>query len=172
MPKRIIRSLVVALLGAVVPVSDAPAAEPAALPAVEVYGPLVCLACIDWTDHLRQHGFSASFRATEEMAAVKKRLQVPPDMESVPTAVVDGYFIEGHVPAEDIKLLLKERPKARGLAVPGLPVGAPGREQTVATCERGCTILDDEAAQHVVRRELFNVYLVGLDGKASIWARH
>jgi hypothetical protein len=154
------------------PVAGAQAGESAELPAVEVYGPAVCLACIDWTDHLRQHGFTASFKGTDDMAAVKQRLKVPADMESVHTAVVAGYFIEGHVPAEDIKLLLKERPEARGLAAPGLPIGAPGREQSAPFCERGCTILDDSAGENVVRRELFNVYVVGHDGKTSVWARH
>jgi hypothetical protein len=142
------------------------------LPPVEIYGPKVCIACIDWADHLREHGFTAAFHGTDDMAAVKRRLKVPKDQESVHTAVVAGYFIEGHVPAEDIKQLLKEKPKARGLAVPGLPRGAPGRERSSPFCERGCTILDSEGTEPVVRRELFNTLLVAPDGKTSVWARH
>jgi hypothetical protein len=142
------------------------------LPSVEIHGPTVCLACIDWADHLRQHGFTATFTGTDDMAAVKRRLKVPADLESVHTAVVGGYFIEGHVPAEDILQLLKEKPKARGLAVPGLPRGAPGREKSAPFCETGCTILDNEGVEPVVRREMFNTYLVAPDGKTSIWARH
>lgn len=143
-----------------------------ALPPVKIYGPKVCLACIDWADHLREHGFAASFHGTDDMAAVKRRHRVPADMESVHTAVVGGYFIEGHVPAEDIKLLLKEKPKARGLAVPGLPRGAPGRERSTPFCEQGCTILDNDGVEREVRRELFNTMLVAPDGKTSVWARH
>ena len=142
------------------------------LPPVEVYGPEVCLACIDWTDHLRQNGFTASFQGVPDMAAVKRRLGVPADLESRLTAVVGGYFIEGHVPAEDIKQLLKERPPARGLAVPGLPRGAPGFEKSAPFCERGCTILDAENTEPMVRREIYNTLLVEKNGKTRVWARH
>jgi hypothetical protein len=163
------RLLPLALLAALPP---ARAAEPAALPSVTVYGPTVCLACIDWTEHLRENGFTASFTGVADMAAVKRRLKVPAALESVPTAEVDGYFIEGHVPAEDIKQLLKERPKARGLAVPGLPRGAPGWDKSSPFCERGCTVLDAEATENVVRRELYDTLLVAPNGKTSVWARH
>jgi hypothetical protein len=148
------------------------AGAPEKLPPVEIHGPTVCLACIDWADHLREHGFTATFIGTDDMAAVKRRLKVPAELESVHTAVVGGYFIEGHVPAEDIKQLLKEKPKARGLAVPGLPRGAPGREKSAPFCETGCTILDNEGVEPVVRREMFNTYLVAPNGKATTWARH
>ncbi|MEW6294553.1 MAG: DUF411 domain-containing protein [Pseudomonadota bacterium] len=149
-----------------------PAAETGMLPPVEIHGPRVCLACIDWADHLRQHGFTVTFKGTDDMAAVKRRLRVPAELESVHTAQVGGYFVEGHVPAEDIKMLLKEKPRARGLAVPGLPRGAPGREKWAPYCETGCTILDNEGGEPMVRRELFNTYLVAPDGKTSVWARH
>jgi hypothetical protein len=142
------------------------------LPPVEVYGPTVCLACIDWTDHLRQNGFNASFEGVQDMAAIKRRLGVPAELESRLTAVVGGYFIEGHVPAEDIKQLLKERPVARGLAVPGLPRGAPGFEKSAPFCERGCTILDAENTEPMVRREIYNTLLVEKNGKTRVWARH
>lgn len=164
------RILVLCLLLATAP--DLRAEDGMALPQVEVFGPTVCLACIDWADHLRQHGFAASFKGVEDMAALKRRLKVPADVESVHTALVGGYFIEGHVPAEDIKLLLKEKPAARGLAVPGVPRGAPGRENVAPFCESGCIVLDATATENVVRRELFNTLLVGRDGKTSVWARH
>jgi hypothetical protein len=153
-------------------VSPPAAAEPDSLPPVQVYGPTVCLSCIDWAEHLRENGFPASFTGVEDMAALKRRHKVPADLESVPTALVAGYFIEGHVPAEDIKQLLKERPKARGLAVPGLPRGAPGRDKSSPFCERGCTVLDSEATENVVRRELYDTLLVAPDGRTSTWARH
>lgn len=143
------------------------------LPPVEVYGPTVCLACIDWTDHLRQNGFTANFHGVADMAAVKRRLGVPEELQSTLTAEVAGYFIEGHVPADDIKQLLQEQPRALGLAVPGLPRGAPGFDKSSPFCERGCTILDSESAtEPVVRRELYNTLLVEKNGKTRVWARH
>ncbi|MDP2795630.1 MAG: DUF411 domain-containing protein [Sulfurisoma sp.] len=148
------------------------AAEP--LPPVEVHLPKVCLSCIDWSEHLIKNGFTVKLSSTDDMAAVKRRLKVPADLESVHTARVGGYFIEGHVPAEDIKLLLEEKPKARGLAVPGLPMGAPGREATGtdASCESGCIILEGGATQRIPRRELFDTLLVLPNGKTKVFARH
>ncbi len=128
----------------------------------------MCLACIDWADHLREHGFTATFKGVEDMAAVKRRLKVPAEVESVHTAVVAGYFIEGHVPAEDIKLLLRENPAARGLAVPRLPRGAPGRDKLSPFCESGCIVLENP--ENV--GELFTTLLVERDGKTTAsWAR-
>ncbi len=142
------------------------------LPPVEVFVPKVCLSCIDWAEHLRQNGFKVKVTEVDDIDAVKRRFKVPADVASRMTARVAGYFVEGHVPAEDVKQLLKEKPKARGLAVPGLPMGAPGREPTGAdfNCERGCTIVDRENAPP--RREFFDTLLVLPNGKTSVWARH
>ena len=151
------------------------AALPAAaetLPPVEVFAPKVCLACIDWAEHLRQNGFKVTVKEVDDIDAVKRRFKVPAAAASRMTAKVAGYFVEGHVPAEDIKELLKEKPKARGLAVPGLPMGAPGNEPTGAdfSCERGCTIVERENAPP--RREFYDTLLVLPDGKTKVWARH
>lgn len=145
-----------------------------ALPAVELYMPKPCLACIDWADYLMANGFTVTFKETADMAALKRRLKVPVEVESVHTALVGGYFVEGHVPADDIKELLRDKPKARGIAVPGLPMGAPGREATGSTssCETGCTILEQSDARNESRREMYNTLIVGRDGKTSIFARH
>ncbi len=145
-----------------------------ALPPITLYAPSPCLACIDWADHLRQAGFVVSIEEKEaaNMPRLKRWLNVPSGLESVHTAKVGNYFIEGHVPAEDIKLLLKEMPRARGLAVPGLPRGAPGREQSNPFCETACTILDNATQDRDVRREAYNTLLVGPDGKTSVFARH
>ncbi len=161
------------LIVLLVPVPAAWAAEDATLPTVELYLPNPCLACIDWAEHLMEQGFRVTLRETADMAAVKRRLRVPKAVESVHTAVVGGYFVEGHVPAEDIKLLLAERPRARGIAVPGLPMGAPGREAkpSSANCETGCTIRDDNAEREP-RREFFSTLLVMPDGKTKTFARH
>ncbi len=148
------------------------AAEPPPQPLIEIYMPSPCLACIDWGSYLANNGFKVSYKETADMAAVKKRLKVPAAVESVHTAVVGGYFVEGHAYAEDIHELLREKPKARGIAVPGLPRGAPGRELSSPTCETACTILDNTTGEREVRRELFNTLLVKPDGSISIWARH
>jgi len=149
------------------------AADPAApLPSVEVFTPTVCLTCIEWAEHLRQNGFAVKVTPTDDMDAVKRRLKVPKDMESVPSALVDGYFVEGHVPAEDIKQLLIDKPRALGLAVPGLPQGAPGREFSNPTCETACTMLDKEGVEQPVRREFFETFLIDRKGKPSRFARH
>lgn len=150
------------------------AAEVAPLPPVVVYAPSPCLSCIDWADHLRQNGFVVTLeeKLRSEMPRIKRWLNVPSDLESVHTARVGGYFIEGHVPAADILLLLKEKPKARGLAVPGLPGGAPGRESYNPICDTACTIVDNAGQERDIRREAFNTLLVGSDGRTSIYARH
>jgi hypothetical protein len=143
-----------------------------ALPPVVVYSPTVCLACIEYAEHLRNNGFTVTVKPTDDMAAVKRRLKVPKDLEAEPSATVGPYFVEGHVPAEDIKTLLLEKPKARGLAVPGLPLGAPGREFSSPTCDTACTVLDGDTGQGRVRRELYDTLLVKPDGNTSTFARH
>lgn len=150
------------------------AAEPAVLPPVQVYVPGLCLSCMEWAAHLRENGFTVTISEAADMAALKRRLKVPAEVESVHTATVGPYFVEGHVPADDIKMLLKEKPKARGIAVPGLPMGAPGREATgsASSCESGCTILEQTEAGRIPRREFYNTLLVAPDGKTSVYARH
>ena len=142
------------------------------LPPIEVFMPKVCLACIDWAEHLRQNGFSVKVTQTDDMDAVKRRLKVPKDLEAVPSAKIAGYFIEGHVHADQIRELLTEKPKALGLAVPGLPLGAPGREYSSPTCESGCTMLDKDAAPSHIRREFYETLLVLKDGSTKTYARH
>jgi len=155
--------------------AESPAVAPRAdLPPVTVYAPSPCLACIDWADHLRRAGFRVTLeeKPQAEMPRIKRWLNIPSSLESVHSAQVGPYVIEGHVPAEDILALLQEKPKARGLAVPGLPRGAPGRESYNPICDTACTILDNASAEPAVRREAFNTLLIGRDGKTSIWSRH
>lgn len=166
MLKRIVLATALALS-----LNGAQAVEAKGAPTVEIYGPAGCLACMEYLYHLNQNGIAATFKAIDDMAAVKRRLRVPVAVESVLTAKVGGYFIEGHVPADDIKLLLREKPKARGLAVPGLPLGAPGFEETDPSCEAGCTILPGNSEREPLR-ELFFTLLVAPDGKTSVYARH
>jgi hypothetical protein len=163
-----VASLLLSLHGAQAANSE----TPSMLPTIEVYLPSVCLACIDWADHLRENGFTVVLTETADMPALKRRLKVPAALESVQTATVAGYFVEGHVSADDIKLLLLEKPRARGLAVPGLPAGAPGREVSNPICDTACTILDSSTGEREVRREMYNTLLVAPDGKTSVFARH
>ncbi len=147
-------------------------AAAADLPPIDVYMPNVCLACIDWTEHLRQNGFTVRVTRTDDMDAVKRRLKVPKDLEAVPSARIAGYFVEGHVHADQIKELLAEKPAALGLTVPGLPLGAPGRENSNPTCETACTVLDKDSAGQRMRREFYETLLVLKNGQTKTWARH
>ena len=77
---------------------------------------------------MQEHGFTVQTEDVSDLAAVKKRYAIPVELQSCHTAIVDGYMIEGHVPAAEIQRLLTERPAIAGLAVPGMPVGSPGME--------------------------------------------
>lgn len=91
-------------------------------PVIEVYKSPTCGCCANWVKHLQQNGFDAKVTDVEDMTAVKAKLDVPGRMQSCHTGVVNGYVVEGHVPAADLQRLLKERPAGvRGLAVPGMP---------------------------------------------------
>lgn len=96
--------------------------------AITVHKDPNCGCCSGWIKHLERAGFKADVRHGEDLAELKKRLGVPDDLASCHTAEVGGYIIEGHVPAEAILKLLAEKPNARGLAVPGMPIGSPGME--------------------------------------------
>ena len=97
-------------------------------PAVAVFKSPTCGCCAKWVEHLRANGFAPTATNVDDINAVKTRHNVPKSVQSCHTALVGGYVIEGHVPASDIKRLLKERPAISGLAVAGMPVGSPGME--------------------------------------------
>jgi len=88
-----------------------------------------CGCCALWVEHLRASGFEVQVTDSEDLDTNARRLGVPDDLRSCHTASVEGYVLEGHVPASDIRRLLADRPDAIGLAVPGMPVGSPGMEQ-------------------------------------------
>ena len=100
-----------------------------ALPAVTVYKDANCGCCSLWVTHMEQAGFAVTAVNAPDMPAQRARLGVPQHVQSCHTAVVDGFVVEGHVPADDVKQLLKTRPSVKGIAVPGMPVGSPGMEQ-------------------------------------------
>jgi hypothetical protein len=99
-----------------------------ALPVVDVYKSPTCGCCSKWVEHLRASGFTVRTTDTEDVASLKASHRVPRQVQSCHTALVDGYVIEGHVPATDVQRLLAERPVITGLTVPGMPVGSPGME--------------------------------------------
>jgi hypothetical protein len=105
------------------------ASAPAFAAEVVVYKDANCGCCKKWISHLEANGFTVKAHDIKDLVARKTAQGVPPTLYSCHTAKVNGYTIEGHVPAADIRRLLKERPKVRGLAVPGMPVGSPGMEQ-------------------------------------------
>ncbi len=115
-------------------VSTQPAAVMAAsvvnadLPTILVYKTAGCGCCNGWIEHLEAAGFQVDARNVRDLMAVKRDAGVPVDHSSCHTALVDGYVVEGHVPADVVKRMLAERPEITGIAVPGMPVGSPGME--------------------------------------------
>ena len=106
-------------------------ASPPALadpPAVQVFKSPTCECCAKWVEHLRAHGFAVQVTDVPDVERVKREHGVPARLASCHTALVGRYFVEGHVPAEDVRRLLKEHPRIAGLAVPGMPIGSPGME--------------------------------------------
>ncbi len=98
-------------------------------PVVRVVKSPTCACCSAWVDHLEESGFRVEVEETASLGAAKARLGVPGELSSCHTAEVEGYVVEGHVPAAEIRRLLERRPDdVRGLAVPGMPAGSPGME--------------------------------------------
>ena len=95
-------------------------------PLVTLYKNPTCACCADWADHMRENGFRVDVQEGVSLAAMKKKHDVPFSLASCHTAVVDGYALEGHVPADLVRQLLDERADVAGLAVPGMPAGVPG----------------------------------------------
>ena len=120
---------------------------------IEVVKSPYCGCCAHWVEHLRANGFTVRVTETEDVGRVATRLGVPGALRSCHTATVENYVIEGHVPAADIERLLRERPQAAGLAVPGMPVGSPGMEQGD-------------------RRQPYATILFRRDGRQQVFARH
>ena len=98
-------------------------------PLLTVYRSPTCGCCEDWVSHVQSAGFEVAEHVTEDMDAVKVQYGVPERLSSCHTAIAQGYFIEGHVPAVEVKRLLSEQPEIAGIAVPGMPMGSPWMEQ-------------------------------------------
>lgn len=114
-----------------------------------------CGCCLAWMDHLEENGFAPTGQDMFAGLLVRFKLDsgVPQRMVSCHTGLIDGYVIEGHVPADDIRRLLSERPDAVGLAVPGMPLGSPGMDQSRW-------------------REAYDVFLINKDGSTEVFASY
>jgi hypothetical protein len=104
------------------------AVAPARAVEVTVYKSASCGCCKAWVRHLEANGFAVRAHDVSDLDAYKRRYGITPPLAACHTAVVDGYIVEGHVPAADIKRLLAERPRVKGIAVAGMPMGSPGME--------------------------------------------
>lgn len=100
----------------------------AAAPVVEVYKSESCGCCKEWVKHLESNGFTVKAQNVANPSDYREKFGIPQDLGSCHTGMVHGYALEGHVPAAEIKRLLAEKPKAKGLAVPAMPLGSPGME--------------------------------------------
>ena len=143
-----------ALGGAVAIGGPLHALERAAPASLTIYKSASCGCCAKWVDHVKAAGFATVVHDDEDMDGVKDNLGVPRDVRSCHTAQVEKYLIEGHVPAEDIRRLLKERPKVAGLAVPGMPASTPGM------------------AVPGEPHEAYETVAFQLDGKTMTYAKH
>lgn len=99
-----------------------------AAPAVTVFKSATCGCCRQWIEHMRSRGFAVKSLDVEDIATIKTQYGVPASAASCHTALVGGYVVEGHVPADAVKRLLAEKPRVVGIAVPGMPAGSPGME--------------------------------------------
>ncbi len=95
---------------------------------ITVHRSPTCSCCSKWIAHLKEHDFKVNDVVTTEILGIKAKYAVPKNMNSCHTAIIGGYAVEGHVPAQDIKKLLNLKPKVLGISVPGMPVGTPGME--------------------------------------------
>jgi hypothetical protein len=123
---------------------------------IDVWKSPTCGCCIDWIKHLQANGFVVNATNVPDSRHVRARFGMPAKFASCHTALIGGYVIEGHVPARDIKRLLREKPQALGIAVPGMPVGSPGMD----------------GPSYSGMRDPYDVLLVFADGKARVFASY
>ncbi|QYY30707.1 MULTISPECIES: DUF411 domain-containing protein [Cupriavidus] len=129
------------------------AASPQSATTVKVWKSPTCGCCKDWVAHLQSNGFDVTTYEVDDLTAARSKAGMPDRYASCHTAVVEGYALEGHVPAREIRRLLRERPTAVGLAVPGMPLGSPGMD----------------GPEYGGRRTPYDVLLVMGDGRARVF---
>jgi len=149
--RQLLGAALAALAGAAV-AQTVPTDKP---PLLQVWKDPNCGCCGDWVKHLQASGFLVQVIDTGNVAA-RKRLGMPDQLGSCHTARVGGYVIEGHVPAADILRLLREKPNALGLAVPGMPIGSPGMD----------------GPEYGGRRDAYDVLLVARGGATRVFQSH
>lgn len=131
----------------------ASAAVPAnAAESVDVYKSPNCGCCGKWVAHMEKNGFKVNIHEVTDVPGARKKLGIPDKLGSCHTSKVGNYVVEGHVPAADIKRLLKEKPKALGLAIPSMPPGAPGMD--------------------IPNSPPYETLLVQSDGSTRVFAKH
>jgi len=146
------RTLLRALAAATAAALALPGLAQSTKPVVEVWKDPNCGCCKDWIAHMQASGFTVKTYETGNNAA-RARLGLPEKFASCHTALVAGYVVEGHVPAREVQRLLKERPKALGLAVPGMPIGSPGMD----------------GPEYKGRKDRYDVLLVNADGSSRTY---
>jgi hypothetical protein len=122
-------------------------------PEMTVYKSPTCGCCGKWITHMEENGFQIKAVDVLEMNIVKEKYGVNRELASCHTAMIDGYVVEGHVPADDVKRLLSEKPDVLGLSVPGMPVGSPGMEMGDRVDRYSVIVIDKEGSTQV-----FNQY--------------
>ena len=141
------------LLKILAPLALLASAESAVAATLQVTKSATCGCCKHWVEHMRKAGFTVEVREVDDVGPFAKRLGVPDKLRSCHTSQIGGYVIEGHVPAADVKRLLATKPKATGIAVPGMVVGSPGME-------------------HGDHKEPYQVVLFDKAGKTKVFASH
>jgi hypothetical protein len=142
------RSLLASLAAlALAPMSRAFAAAPV------FYRSPGCGCCLVWTERMAEAGLPVTLEDSDDLAGVSARLGIPPGLEGCHVGEIGGYVVSGHVPPDDVKRLLAEKPEALGLVVPGMPIGSPGMEMNGQT-------------------ERYDVLLLAKDGTTSVFATH
>ena len=129
-----------------------PALAMAAAPVIDVYKSESCGCCEGWVEHLKANGFTTRVTNVDNPSDYRERGGIPNELGSCHTGMIQGYAIEGHVPAADIKRLLAQKPKAKGLAVPGMPLGSPGMDGP--------------------RKDPYDVLLVHANGKTTVFKHY
>ncbi|MGB3766299.1 MAG: DUF411 domain-containing protein [Phormidesmis sp.] len=132
-PRPSLRTLAYSLIVAVCATAFFGLTQPAALARgsvsqLTVYRSPTCGCCEEWVAHMKSAGFQIDDNVTSQMETIRQTYGVPEKLSSCHTAIIDGYVVEGHVPAADVQRLLSEKPDVVGLTAPGMPVGAPGME--------------------------------------------
>jgi hypothetical protein len=149
------RSTVIAFsVAALALVAAVAAQQKPAAPLVEVFKSPTCGCCSQWVEHMRKNGFNVRATDVNDLTEIKKSRGVPDQAQSCHTAVVNGYVVEGHVPAADVQRMLKEKPAIAGIAVGGMPIGSPGMDFPGTTAQP------------------YNVVSFTKSGAVSVYAKH